>query len=290
MTAPPKVVDAAYLSGFLPRRPRESHKGDYGKVYILGGKVGYTGAPVLAAAGALRMGAGLVSLGVPQVIYPIVAGRCLCAMPSPLPCDEEGGLSERAIPAILSALAGKSAVLVGPGLGRTAAVQKAVLAALSAASCPLVLDADGINALDGHIDVLAARRDRVTVLTPHWGEFARLLGREDFDPLADGVAFARANGCVLALKSHRTLTILPDGQVFQNTTGNPGMATGGSGDVLAGILLSLLGQGFPAERAAYAAVYLHGLAGDLAAQRLGEYAMTPADLLDALPEAIRQIS
>lgn len=290
MTAPPKAVDAAYLSGFLPRRPRESHKGDYGKVYILGGKVGYTGAPVLAAASALRMGAGLVSLGVPQAIYPIVAGHCLCAMPSPLPCDGEGGLSSAALPAALAAMAGKSAVLVGPGLGRTAAVKEAVLAALSEVRCPLVLDADGINALDGHIDVLAARRDRVTVLTPHGGEFARLLGREDFDPLADGAAFAQANGCVLVLKGHRTLTLLPDGQAFQNTTGNPGMATGGSGDVLAGMLLSLLGQGFPAAQAAYAAVYLHGLAGDLAAQRLGEYAMTPADLLDALPEAIRQIS
>ena len=275
---PPVEITAAALSGALPRRPRESHKGDYGRVYILGGKVGYTGAPVLAARGALRLGAGLVFLGVPQAVYPVVAGHCLCAMPSPLPCDEAGGLSRAAIPAVTEALAQKSAVLIGPGLGRSAATQA------------VVLDADGINALAGHIDVLAARRDRVTVLTPHAGEFARLLGREVADPLAEGAAFAGETGCLLVLKGHRTLIFLPDGRIFRNTTGNPGMATGGSGDVLAGMTLSLLGQGFSPPVAAQAAVFLHGLAGDLAAQRVGEYAMTPLDLLAALPDAIKQIS
>lgn len=284
----PVQVTAAGMVGFLPRRPEESHKGDYGKVYILGGKVGYTGAPVLSARAALRTGAGLVSLGVPEAIYPIVAGHCLCAMPSPLPCGGDGALSREALPAVLKALAGKNAALIGPGLGRGEGARETVLGAIEAAQCPLVVDADGINALCGHIDVLAGRRDRVSVLTPHGGEFARLLGRERFDPLSDGAAFARDTGCILVLKGHRTLTLLPDGRAFQNTTGNPGMAAGGSGDVLAGMILALLGQGFPPDRAAWGAVYLHGRAGDLAAQALGEYAMTPADLLEYLPAALKE--
>lgn len=281
MTAPAvKAVDAACMAGSLPRRPREGHKGTFGHVQIFGGSVGFTGAPVLAALGALRTGAGLVSVAVPQEVWPIVAQTCLCAMAAPLP---QGGAM---LPAMLDILSNRTAALIGPGMGRDPQVAQAIRGVIRKAPCPLVVDADGINALAAHIDVLAARRDKVTVLTPHGGEFARLLGRPVADPLADGLAFSAQTGCVLVLKGHRTLTLLPDGRAFRNTTGNPGMATGGSGDVLAGVILALLGQGFSPEKAAYGGVYLHGLAGDLAAARLGEYSLTAGDLPDFLPAAL----
>ena len=156
---------------------------------------------------------------------------------------------------------------------------------------PLVLDADGINAVAEHIDVLDTRRGRLTVLTPHDGEFLRLTQGKAIGPDREGTAaaFARRHGCVLVLKGHRTITAFPDGETFVNTTGNPGMAKGGSGDVLAGMILSLLGQGIEPKKAVPGAVWLHGRAGDLAAARLGEYGMTPTDLLDEIPFAIRGV-
>lgn len=272
----------------LSRRARESHKGDFGKLHIIAGRVGYTGAPCLAAAAALRTGAGLVSVGVPQAVYPIVAAKLLCAMPYPLPCDEEGGLSLAALEPLLARCREADAVAVGPGLGRTGRTPELVRALVRTLECPLVLDADGINALAGHIDVLDSRRGRVSVLTPHAGEFARLLGRTPGeDRVSEARDFAVTHGCCLVLKGHRTLTACPDGTVYVNQTGNPGMATGGTGDVLTGMIAALLGQGLDPGEGARCAVYLHGLAGDLAAQELGEYALTAADLLRYLPQALR---
>ncbi len=260
----------------LPRRRRDAHKGDFGRVHILAGQVGYTGAPVLAAAGALRAGAGLISLSVPEEIYPIVAGKLLSAMPSPLKMDKNPLETE------LSRCAGQDALLVGPGLGRSEATEGLVWGLMGSFEGPMVVDADGINALSGHIDVLDERRGRTTILTPHDGEFARLLGRKPGkNREEEGASFAKAHGCVLIWKGHRTLTCYPDGKCYVNQTGNPGMAKGGSGDVLAGMVLAFVAQGLPPEWA----VYLHGLAGDLAAQKLGEYAMTPADLIRFLPAA-----
>ena len=153
------------------------------------------------------------------------------------------------------------------------------------------MDADGINAVAGHIDILDSRRDCVTVLTPHDGEFARLGGDvSGGDRLGAARSFARAHGCCLVLKGHRTITAFPDGAAFVNTTGNPGMAKGGSGDVLSGIILSLLGQGLPARQAVPLAVWLHGAAGDLAAEKLGEYGMAPVDLISMLPGLTKQLS
>lgn len=268
----------------LPRRARTAHKGDFGRVYILAGSVGFTGAPVLAAAGALKAGAGLVTVAVPEGAYPAVAAKLLCAMPKPLP-EKDGVVAERALPGIFKALRTADAALVGPGLGRADTVAQAVV---EEAACPLVVDADGLNALAGHIDVLDARRDKVTVLTPHFGEFCRLLGQTPEKPEQAARDFAAEHGCIVVLKGHRTLTAFPDGEASLNPTGNPGMATGGSGDVLAGMLVSLLGQGFDPKWAVPAAVYLHGRAGDLAAETLGEYAMTAADLLTYLPAAMRE--
>ena len=264
----------------LPRREQDSHKGDYGKLLIVAGSEGYTGAPVFAAQGALRSGAGLVYLGVPRDVYPMVATRCSSAMPFPLPDDTEQ-LVERARSC--------DVVLVGPGLGRSLQAQQLVFRLIEEAEGPLVLDADGLNALEGQTQRLGARTG-LTVLTPHDGEFARLAGCSL--PLNDRVEqaaeLAQDTGCVVVLKGHETLTVDPQGRVWRNTTGNPGMAKGGSGDILAGMIASLLGQkqltgcvSCPGELVAWA-VYLHGAAGDAAAAQYGEYGMLPDDTLAAV--------
>ena len=231
-------------------------------------------------------GAGLVFLGVPREIYPIVAVKCSSAMPFPLP--------ER-YPDILAKARGCGAALIGPGLGSGPKAARLALSLLEDLDCPVVLDADGINALAGHIDSLDRRR-APTVLTPHDGEFARLTGQSL--PLEGRLEaardFARAHRCILVLKGHRTITAGPDGRVFLNTSGNPGMARGGSGDVLSGVITSLLGQkqlvGSDSDLTMLtaAAVYIHGAAGDAAAEQWGEYGMTPEDLIRCLPAVMER--
>ncbi len=273
-------VKEAFVRRCLPVRDRDGHKGTFGKVHILAGSVGFTGAPALSSAAAVRTGSGLVHLWVPQEIWPVLAIKCQSAMPAPVP----------PFPALLEKLNQGDGVLIGPGLGRSRKTDVRTCRLLQRVQTAVVLDADGINAVAEHIDVLDTRRGRVTVLTPHDGEFLRLTGGTPLGPdrEAAAAAFARAHGCVLVLKGHRTITAFPDGETFVNTTGNPGMAKGGSGDVLAGMILSLLGQGLPPKQAVPAAVWLHGRAGDLAAEALGEYGMTPDDLLQQIPAAIRQ--
>ena len=270
----------------LPLRPRNAHKGDFGKIFILAGSVGYTGAPVLAARAALRTGAGLVYLGVPREIYPIVAVKCDEAMPFPLPEDYS---------AILEKARGCDMALIGPGLGRSPKAEHLVRSLLADLDIPVVLDADGINALAGHIDVLD-KRSALTVLTPHEGEFSKLTGcaLPIRDRLSTARDFAREHGCVLVLKGQGTVTAAPDGSAWINAAGNPGMAKGGSGDVLAGMIAALLGQKhLRQERDNTAelvttAVCFHGLTGDLCARKFGEYAMLPSDLIEALPEVLKE--
>lgn len=273
-------VTQDFVRRCLPVRARDGHKGTFGKVHILAGSVGFTGAPALAASGAVRTGAGLVFLWVDRAIWPVLAVKCQSAMPAPIPPFE----------VLLSKMSQSEATLIGPGLGRSRKTDVRTLHLVQRLPVPLVLDADGLNAVAEHIDVLDTRRDRLTVLTPHDGEFLRLTQGKPIgsDRVDAALAFARQHSCVLVLKGHRTITAFPDGEAFVNTTGNPGMAKGGSGDVLAGMILSLLGQGIPPKQAVPAAVWLHGRAGDLAAQRLGEYGMTPGDLIGQIPTAIQQ--
>ena len=278
-----ELTHDAVLS-ILPDRQPDSHKGDYGKILLLCGSRGYTGAAALAAMGALRSGAGLVYLGVPESIYAIEAVKLTEAIVFPLP-EENGTLCSDALARIYEMLPNMDAVLIGPGLGYNPQTRLVTEAVLKSFHGPVVVDADGINVLKGHIDILRERH-APTILTPHSGEFARIGGKETPDRLSGAMDFAQKYGCILLLKGHRT--VITDGdRHYINTTGNPGMATGGSGDVLAGILVSLLGQGIPALEAAACAAYLHGAAGDLCAEKLGQYGMLPSDMVEVLPRLLK---
>lgn len=289
LICPAQTVEGDFLRQALPPRQPDGHKGTFGKLLIVGGAVGYTGAPYLTALAAERTGCGLVSLGVPEAIWPVEAAKCVGAMPFPL-ADQKGMLHTDALKKLRKKLAECDVLALGPGLGRSEQVTELVCTLLREAKQPVVLDADGINALGGHIDVLDARRDRITVLTPHDGEFTRIGGDlTGSNRLGAARAFGAAHGCVLVLKGHRTLTAAPAGNVLVNTTGNSGLAKGGSGDVLTGIVAALLAQGATAVRAAAVGVWLHGRAGDLAAERLTPYGMTPEDVVSSLPAAIGEI-
>ena len=276
------LLTAETIKNLLPARDPNGHKGTFGKVLCICGSVGYTGAPAFASRAAVRTGSGLVFLTVPKSIWQVVAVKSDEAMP--LPADEaEGKLSLAAEQAIRDRAAGCDAVLLGCGLGRSEQTDELSRRLLTIPR-PLVLDADGINALSGHIDALACRAELPTVLTPHEGEFSRigdlLPGREKA-----AAQFAEEHGVVLVLKGPKTVIASPDGRVAVNPTGNCGMAKGGSGDVLSGMILSLLGQGMDAFDAACCGVYLHGLAGDLAAAEKTEYAMTPTDMTEKIGRA-----
>jgi NAD(P)H-hydrate epimerase len=264
----------------LPRRRRDAHKGDFGKLFILAGSECYTGAPVLASRAAVRAGAGLVTLAVPREIYPIVAVKCDEAMPWPLPDDDN---------AVVNRASACDLALIGPGLGQGERAERLVLRLLRELPCPVILDADGLNILSRHIDELDQRR-AVTILTPHDGEFTRLSGCAL--PIADRLTaardFAEKHRCVLVLKGHRTITAAWNGRCQVNTTGNPGMARGGSGDALAGLLAGLLVQNPDDLDAVAQAVWLHGRAGDLAAAEKGEYGMTVGDLIEQIPYAMKE--
>lgn len=277
-------LTAADIAMLLPKRDENAHKGNFGRILLLCGSLGYTGAAYFAAMGALRTGAGLVYLGVPESIYAIEAGKLNEPVIFPLP-DQGGRLDKSAIPEILERLPRMDAVLIGPGLGLGTGPEAVLTAVLTHAACPVVVDADGITLLVRHMDILRGRM-APTVLTPHDGEFARLFGPVGEDRMASARAAARDSRSIVLLKSHRTC--ITDGtRDYRNTTGNPGMATGGSGDVLAGILASLLGQGLEPLEAAACAAWLHGKAGDLCAEDLGEYGMLPTDLLGYLPRLLK---
>ena len=277
-----KIFEFTAGDAFLPGRDEDAHKGDFGRVLIIGGSVGFTGAPAFAARAAVRSGAGLVFLGVPERIYEIEAVKNDEAMVFPLPGTLPEALSE-----VLPRLQRCDACLVGPGLGLSGWVRELTFAILENSKVPLIVDADGITAVSKHIDSL----DKLScplILTPHEGEFARLsdgLSRLSREEAAR--EFALRHGVTVVLKGHRTVTAAPDGTCIVNTTGNPGMATGGSGDVLAGMILAFLGQGMDPARAASLAVWYHGLAGDACEKEFGQYAMTPTDMIERLKTVLR---
>lgn len=267
----------------LPERLPDSHKGTYGKLLLLCGSRGYTGAAALAAMGALRCGAGLVYLGVPESVYAIEAVKLLEPVVFPLD-DEKGMFSDGAIHAVWEHLKGKDAVLIGPGIGISKGTELLVHRVLKCFDGPVVLDADGINLLAGHTDIVRGRK-APTVLTPHPGEFARIGGKAG-ERVSAVMELAKDLNAVIVLKGHGT--VITDGiSVYRNPTGNPGMAVGGSGDVLAGMITALIGQGIDPLKAAACGAWLHGKAGDLCAQRLGQYGMLPSDMLADLPRLMK---
>ncbi|HVG07295.1 MAG TPA: NAD(P)H-hydrate dehydratase [Thermoanaerobaculia bacterium] len=270
------------LAGLLPERAPGTHKGTYGHVLLVAGSPGKAGAAILAARAAVRSGAGLVTAAVPESILDVVD----------LGSIESMTLALRSLDHVLDAVEGKSVLAMGPGLGQEEETAGAIRRIALEVSLPLVLDADGINAFAGRAAELAGRSAE-TVLTPHPGELGRLLGLSTAEVQGDRLAAARRAAveaeAVVVLKGHRTLVATPGGEVHVNTTGNPGMASGGTGDVLTGLISGLLAQGLGALDAARLGVYLHGLAGDLAAARTGEAALVAGDLLTYLPAAFLEL-
>ena len=279
-----KILDHAQVLSCLPDRDPWAHKGCFGKILLICGSRGFTGAAALAARGALRSGAGLVYLGVPENIYAIEAAKLDEAVVFPL-ADEDGKLSKAAVGELIERLPKMDAVLVGPGLGQSPGVLAVVKAVLEHFRGPVVVDADGINVLSAHRDLLRGR-SHPTIVTPHDMEFVRLGGVITEDRGESASRLALDLGCVVLLKGHET--VITDGHdAYINRTGNPGMAVGGSGDVLSGMIVSLLGQGIPPLVASACAAWLHGAAGDLCAKQMGQYAMLPSDMVEALPRLLK---
>jgi len=280
----------------FPQRRRGAHKGDFGHVLIVAGSLGKTGAAILAAGGALRGGAGLVTIATPEPCVPLVATARAEVMTEGLTATTTGGLSEQALGRLLELAGERDAVVIGPGLGTHKKTRALVQAFVRACPVPLVVDADGLNALastDGSPGALAAlRRESATILTPHPGEMARLVGRPTKDVQAArpeiATALASGTGAIVVLKGERTLVAEPGGRAAVAAAGNPGMATGGTGDVLAGLVGSLLAR-HGALVSATAAVVVHGRAGDIAARERGEEGLTAGDVIEALPAAIESV-
>ena len=278
-----RLLDEAHVRGLLPPRRADTHKGTFGHCLVLAGSFGKSGAAALAAKAALVGGAGLASVATRAGAIDAVLGHAMEIMGVPL--EGAGPLALADAPALLDALEGKAALLAGPGIPRGEETGALLRRLLAAASCPVVLDADALNALAGGGPIEASTE---VVVTPHPGEMARLAGISTADVQADriGVAqrFARGNRCTVVLKGAHTVIADPDGTVAICPTGNAGMATGGSGDVLGGLVAALLSQGHPAAAAARVGVFVHGLAGDLRAAARGQAGLVAGDLLDGIAE------
>lgn len=290
-----ELIEAESVEPFFAPRPRDTHKGDYGHLLVVSGSLGKTGAAALAGRAALKSGAGLVTVATPLSCLPAVARSMMELMTEPLEETPTRSISVDALSRALELMKGKDALLLGPGLSTHPSTAEFVRLFIPEIKVPAVIDADALNIISGDPEILdmASCLEAPVVFTPHPGEFARLAGR----PIADVLkfrlemapAFAEKYGVILVLKGYRTLVAAPDGRVFVNATGNPGMATGGSGDVLSGIIAGGLMQNKDALGAVIAAVYAHGLSGDHAAGRLSEKAMTAGDILRFLPEALKEL-
>ncbi len=258
---------------FLPIRSRDAHKGNFGRVLLFCGSEKYTGAAFFSAQAAVNTGSGLVFLSVPKKIHPILAAK----------------LNEPIIISRNDSEMKNDTVLLGCGLGLSRKSEKLVKKIIFSGTSPLILDADAIT-IAARLKLPLKDSPRNLILTPHEGEFARLVPSFSHDRREEfAVNFAKENKCTLVLKGRRTLCADENGNLYANTTGNPGMAKGGSGDILAGIITSLIGQGIPPIRAAYTGVWLHGAAGDLASEIFGEYSMTPTDMLCTLKSVIKKV-
>ncbi len=291
------LIDREIVSSIFPRRLATQHKGDFGHVMVIGGTKGYTGAAVLTGNAALRGGAGLVTAVIPEDLYPIVATKLTEVMTYPAPGNKCGGFSDRCYSSLASFFKKATVLAVGPGLGQAEETASFLKDLLLKMKVPLVLDADALNTLAQKkellVDPALAEQRKQWVLTPHPGEMARLCGVSISEIQRDRLGYAeqmsREWGVVLVLKGARTIVSVPEGPTFINPTGNPGLATGGTGDVLTGLVASFLAQGMGAESAAYSAVYIHGSAADRVALKNGVVGMLAGDLIDEIPVVIKEL-
>jgi NAD(P)H-hydrate epimerase len=287
-----QVTTPRDFSRFLAPRPLDSNKGVYGHVLVVGGSLGKSGAAAMAGMAALRAGAGLSTVAVPGGVLPTVASFAAELMTEPLAETKAGGIDTAALDRVVELASMMTVVALGPGIGRQPETVEFVQEIVKQLKCPLVIDADGLNAFQGKTELLDGSK-RPLVLTPHPGEMSRLTGMAikaiQGDRLSVAREFARKHRLVLVLKGNNTIIALPDGQSWVNPTGNPGMATGGTGDILTGMTAGVMAR-MPDDiaRATVTGVYLHGLAGDVAAETMGEHSLTATDLLTALPEAFRR--
>jgi len=277
--------------GKISGRREDSHKGDYGRVLVVAGSRGMTGAAYLTSQGALLAGSGLVTNGIPESLNGIMETKLTEVMTLPLPETKDLMLSLKSKDGILGFSRKCDAMVIGPGMGTGDETVTLVKELLEEAEVPVVLDADGINALSGELERLRKRKYR-TVITPHPGEMARLTDKDVEEVQATRTdtakSVAEVTGTVVCLKGHCTVVADPGGAVYVNDTGNSGMATGGTGDVLTGMIASFIGQGVDDFSAAVSAVYLHGFAGDVAAEKKGQFSMIASDLLEYMPEAFKK--
>jgi NAD(P)H-hydrate epimerase len=299
-----QTIDNNDASFLLPERTAYSHKGDYGHVLVIAGSKGKTGAALMTAKACLRSGAGMITIGVPETLVDVFQGRVTEEMVLPLPDNGHGVLSSEASVNILDFLRRKADVLaIGPGISSGPDISKLLMTILMSATAPMILDADAINSISGYTELFSGVKAPV-VLTPHTGEMARLLQKElskgkknsdadrdclrktiERNRIAAAASFSKETGTYLVLKGVPTIVSEPEGSTFINTTGNSGMATAGSGDVLTGMVAAFLAQGLNPSDASRLGVYLHGLAGDIAASEKGMHSLIATDIIEKISEA-----
>lgn len=285
------VIDRELAAALIPKRNNDSNKGDYGKVFIITGSAGMTGSGCLCAYAAMRSGSGLVYVGVPAALNTIYSIKLTEPIIIPLDDNGSGSLAACSSGQILELMVRMDAAAIGPGLSLNNDIIEVIRNVIREANIPLVLDADALNAVSRDVSILKEHKAEI-VITPHPGEMARLTGLSTRDVqnnrLKVASEFAADNGVIVVLKGSRTVVALPEGILYVNINGNPGMASGGTGDVLAGIIVSLIGQGMKPSDAAVAGVYLHGLSGDAAAKNKGMHGMIASDIIEALPYVIKE--
>ena len=286
------VITAREVAPLIGPRPADSNKGNFGHVLVIGGSLGKSGAAAMAGFSALRVGAGLSTVAIPRSVMATVAGFHPELMTEPLPETEAGTISQNALEQLEELAKNKTVLAIGPGISRNPETAECVRTVVKRTKIPIVLDADGLNAFEGRAQELNGR-GRELVITPHPGEMARLVGCSVAEVQRDRMnvarTFARDHDLIVVLKGNRTLVAKPSGEIWVNTTGNPGMATGGTGDILTGMVSGMIAQNPKSVfEAVIAAVHLHGLAGDVAKESMGEQGLVATDLIVALPEAFRR--
>jgi NAD(P)H-hydrate epimerase len=286
------LIEERYIVKMLPKRRPDTHKGTYGHLVVIAGSRGKGGAAALSSLSALRAGAGLVTLALPECLNVSFEAAIPEVMTLPLPDTDEGTINESAFDMLIEFLEGKSAVLIGPGITTNHSTSSLIKNLIKKLSCPMLIDADGLNIVADEIKLLKGKKSPV-IVTPHPGEMAKLLNttskKVQGDRIGAGRRLATKYGIYVILKGARTIIATPDGDVYINPTGNPGMATAGTGDVLSGIIAGFLCQGLSAKDSSILGVYLHGMAGDISASNLSQTALIASDLIRALPEVIKRI-